>query len=98
MPPKTQEKSEAKRRIRRLLAKCRNDPNGSERFAACILGSPAFDEHDPRKRPFWHRQREASRLVAENHTIVLPWGNNLGKSHWLARELLSFLCTNPNSL
>lgn len=82
-------------RLRSLLASCYQDP---DRFARVILGCPPFD---PAKNdsPFWYRQTQASRLVVSHHTTVLPWGNSLGKSWWLARGVvLWWLCTRPNSL
>jgi len=70
--------------LREVLARCHDDPG---RFNHVILGGS----------PFWCRQEEASQLVAKHHTVVLPWGNALGKSFWAARMGLWWICTRPGS-
>jgi phage terminase large subunit len=82
-------------RLASLLDDCRDRPG---LFSAAILGDAPFDPDRPRNGPFWHRQRDASRLVTRYHTTILPWGNSLGKSWWLARVVLWWLCTRPGSL
>lgn len=82
-------------RITDLLAACRDDPG---LFSSAVVGDDPFDDDKPHNGPFWRRQRMASRLVRDHHTTILPWGNSLGKSWWLARVILWWLYTRPGSV
>lgn len=81
-------------RLKALLVQCHDDV---DRFGSVILGEKPFDPAVS-SSPYWAKQTELGRLIVRHQTVVAPWGNSLGKSHFLGRVCLWWLATRHNSL
>ena len=74
------------RNIKRLLEKCRDDPDRFNRLFIC----------DGKR--FWWRQQEMCRSVVRFRTSVIYSGNMIGKDFWIGRLVWWWLLTRPGSL
>lgn len=67
------------------LRQCWSAPG---RFNTTILG----------RGPYWARQREIARSVAEHQSTLVPTGNAVGKTYLAAGLILEYLTLHPGSL